>query len=197
MLGQSQLSENRAWRQMKYRCLNSRCKSFADYGGRGISVFPEWVTSFSSFLACIGTKPHPDMSLDRIDNEKGYEPGNVRWATPLRQARNRRMSVFLTHQGRTQHIRDWADELGIGIECIRHRLRVGRLTMDQALDPSYVYRPKLSDGDMAEIKEMLSAGISGAEIATRFGITASRVSQIKLGKTGRRVEHFIATDGRE
>jgi hypothetical protein len=82
--------EYRAWKCMLTRCLNSGRPDWDDYGGRGVTVCAEWQRSFSAFFAHVGHKPSPRHSLDRIDNDRGYEPGNVRWATPEQQANNRR-----------------------------------------------------------------------------------------------------------
>lgn len=83
--------EYRAWGNMKTRCVNPNdAKRFARYGGRGIAIDPEWMEDFAAFLAHIGPRPSAGMSVDRIDNERGYEPGNVRWATALEQRLNQR-----------------------------------------------------------------------------------------------------------
>jgi hypothetical protein len=83
--------EYMAWGAMKQRCLNPRHESFARYGGRGVSVCPEWIESFEAFYAYIGPRPGRGYSLDRYpDNCGNYEPGNVRWATWEEQNRNLR-----------------------------------------------------------------------------------------------------------
>jgi hypothetical protein len=86
-------SEYSAWTTMKTRCLNPKTAKYPDYGGRGIKVCDRWLTSFENFLADMGHRPSAEHSLDRIDNDGNYEPGNVRWATRSEQVQNRRVSV--------------------------------------------------------------------------------------------------------
>jgi len=81
--------EFRAWCAMKSRCTNSNLPKWERYGGRGIKVAKEWQTDFMAFYNHIGKRPSPTHSLDRINNDGNYEPGNVRWATKSEQAFNR------------------------------------------------------------------------------------------------------------
>lgn len=80
----------RCWTGLRERCFNPRHQGYSNYGGRGITVCPQW-NSFEQFQADMGERPF-GMSIDRIDNDKGYEPTNCRWATPVQQMRNRRTS---------------------------------------------------------------------------------------------------------
>jgi hypothetical protein len=81
--------EYQSWRAMKSRCLNPKATGYKAYGARGVAICDRWRTDFAAFLADMG--PRPDgHSLDRIDNDGNYEPGNCRWATPKQQAANRR-----------------------------------------------------------------------------------------------------------
>lgn len=83
-------AEHKSWRSMKDRCLNRNNPAFERYGGRGITICEEWIESYESFLLAMGRKPTASHSLDRVDNSKGYEPSNCRWATKKEQANNRR-----------------------------------------------------------------------------------------------------------
>lgn len=81
------------WAAMKQRCQNPRSAKFPEYGARGITVCKRWSDSFEAFLADMGPKPSPRHTIDRIDNDLGYEPGNCRWATPTEQRLNQRRVV--------------------------------------------------------------------------------------------------------
>jgi hypothetical protein len=82
-----------SWQQMKDRCLNPKTKHWKHYGGRGIKVCARWAgpDSFKNFLADMGEKP-PGLTIDRVNNDGNYEPGNCRWATRKQQSQNRRCS---------------------------------------------------------------------------------------------------------
>lgn len=92
--------EYRTWRSMKARCLRPDHDAYEYYGGRGIEICKEWVSSFETFYVHVGAKPGPEYSLDRINSDGHYEPGNVRWATPQEQWDNRkqRCLTFNTYQ---------------------------------------------------------------------------------------------------
>lgn len=116
--------EYSAWNRMKRRCQNESCPDYPQYGARGITVCDEWINSFEAFYAHVGPKPK-GYSIDRIDNSKGYCHGNVRWATPLEQARNTRSNKYITAFGRTQCLAKWAAESGLCAETIAHRMGRG------------------------------------------------------------------------
>lgn len=80
----------RTWANIVQRCTNPTSKDYPYYGGRGIRIAPQWRANFAQFLRDVGEKPDPDLSIDRINNDGNYEPGNVRWATKSEQRLNQR-----------------------------------------------------------------------------------------------------------
>ena len=117
--------EYRAWVDIISRCTNPKCPRWADYGGRGIGVCDRWRENFAAFLGDVGARPSRRHSIDRIDNERGYEPGNCRWATDVQQQRNRRNNLLLTHRGETRPLVEWVGISGISKTTIRRRLQHG------------------------------------------------------------------------
>ena len=88
--GKSSLPEYSSWAGMKQRCYNKNAPFYKYYGGRGIIICDEWLHSFEAFYKHIGPRPTPNHSVDRIDNDGNYAPGNVRWATHSEQMLNTR-----------------------------------------------------------------------------------------------------------
>lgn len=121
----SKTPEYAAWVSIKKRCYNTNDKCYKDYGGRGITVADEWVNSFEQFLADMGAKPDELFSIDRIDVNGPYAPGNCRWSTSGEQANNKRDNTLLTLKGVTLTMAQWAEQLGINYKTLRSRKRLG------------------------------------------------------------------------
>ncbi len=121
--GLSRASEYSIWRKMIDRCRNSDAKEYPNYGGRGIKVHPDWVRAFDPFIEHIGLRPSRKHTLDRINNDGNYEPGNVRWATRADQARNKRTNRWIEFAGRRMVLEDWAKQVGICPNSMAKRLR--------------------------------------------------------------------------
>ena len=97
------------WSKMRYRCENLDSPRAMDYVGRGIKVCEEWSNSFEAFAEwALANGYRDDLSIDRIDNDGNYEPSNCRWATLEEQGRNKRNNVWLTCNGETHTLSDWA-----------------------------------------------------------------------------------------
>ena len=116
----------KTWMSMKDRCYREEHEAFANYGGRGIKVCKRWL-KFENFLADMGERPQ-GMTLDRIDNDKGYSKSNCRWATQESQSNNKRTCIYLTYQGKTQTIAQWARELKLPHYVILRRYHRGLRT---------------------------------------------------------------------
>lgn len=113
------------WRNIKARCHNPNNTHYKNYGGRGITLHSAWINNFSAFLAYVGRRPSMSHTLDRIDNNKGYEPGNLRWVDRYAQANNKANNVIITYNGVSKTRAEWADFTGIPYFTIRRRLALG------------------------------------------------------------------------
>lgn len=114
------------WLAMKRRCDLPTHHAYADYGGRGISVCPEWVASFESFRDWAYANGYTEnLSIDRIDNDGNYAPDNCRWVDGVAQANNRRSNHLITFNGETHNVTQWATILGKNPKTISNRLHTG------------------------------------------------------------------------
>lgn len=113
------------WGRMIHRCENPNAPLYKDYGGRGIGVCSAWRKSFEVFYRDMGPRPSTKHSIDRIDNDGNYEPGNCRWATQKEQSRNTSRTINLTIGDRTQCLMDWSIETGIKYLTLLQRYHKG------------------------------------------------------------------------
>lgn len=124
------------WSGIKRRCFSKTDMHYPDYGARGISMAKEWQTDFWAFYEYICSLPHFEeegTSLDRINNNGNYEPGNVRWATPKQQANNKRTSLVMDAFGKKQTCAEWAEEYGINYYTLWSRVFEYGMTAEEAL----------------------------------------------------------------
>lgn len=132
---QSQTRLYRAWRHMIWRCEDVHDKNYSSYGGRGITVCPEW-KDFLTFKAWADKSGYAEnLELDRIDNDKGYCPDNCRWSTRLVQVRNRRTTRFVTIGNETKSVQEWCQIFGYSYGVGRARLYRG-IPLDRPYKPT-------------------------------------------------------------
>lgn len=111
---------------MIQRCYKTNCRQYFRYGGRGIRVCKEWLADKTSFYMWALEQGYREgLTLDRIDNDKGYSPDNCRWVDYKMQGNNTRRCHYLTYKGKTQSMMDWSEELGINYYNLRSKIRNG------------------------------------------------------------------------
>ncbi len=173
-----------SWRAMKRRCLDPRVREYPNYGGRGIIICERWL-DFESFLADMGIRPF-GLTLDRVDNDGNYEPGNCRWATRIEQNRNSRHVRLITFQGVTKCVREWEIDLNLPKNTIARRL-FHRETVREELfrtplpNHSWAWRKpgKLSRPQAEEIRRRYAAGnITQKRLAEEYEVDESAISMI-------------------
>jgi len=166
----------KTWQRMRNRCENEASPDYADYGGRGITVCPEWA-SFERFLADMGDVPE-GKTLDRRKNHEGYSKDNCRWATALEQAQNKRNNRYLTYKGETLCLNEWSRRTGLNRLTIWGRLDLG-WSVDRALSTPVDFGRNRTDNVMLTFQgETLCA----AEWARRMGVSRTCIrGRIKAG----------------
>lgn len=174
------------WIAMRSRCSTKTHKAYPNYGGRGIAVCERW-GSFPNFLEDMGFAPSLEHSLDRIDVNGHYEPGNVRWATPLEQAQNTRTAI--TFNGKTQSGAAWERELGLNPNTVASRLQIG-WPIEKILTT-----PSMKRGANTNKTNLVSITVNGvthtrAEWSALTGINAGAIrGRLKRGWSPERAVH--------
>lgn len=120
------------WKGMKQRTSDPNDKQFADYGGRGIKVCERWM-SFERFAADMGPTFREGLSLERIDVDGDYSPGNCTWITIAEQQRNKRTTIRVTFRGQTKPLVEWCELLGLNPKSVRQRIRRRGWPIERAL----------------------------------------------------------------
>ena len=118
-------AEYTAWAHIKDRCsTNPKHQDYKNYGSRGIIVCERWLNSYENFLEDMGRKPTPEHTIERINNDKGYNPDNCKWATRIEQLNNRRNTTAITYEGQTKTITQWEKHFGVKKSLFYNRLKL-------------------------------------------------------------------------
>lgn len=120
----SNTPEYRTWQSIKERCERPSTHRYPAYGAKGITVCKQWSESFAVFFADMGPRPE-GTSIDRVDNDRGYEPDNCRWATNIEQQRNRRNNCIVTFQGQRMTAAEFCEKNGIPHSCVTRYRKKG------------------------------------------------------------------------
>jgi hypothetical protein len=142
-------SEYTSYTHMLQRCTNPESKDYPNYGGRGITVYELWLHSYEAFLMYMGKKPDPTYTIERLDSNGNYTPGNVVWATKETQNRNRRCNVFATIDGTRATVSEWIIKMGLEeyADCVYKRINRG-MHPEEALTKKVLIRARKSKGNM-------------------------------------------------
>lgn len=128
------------WNAMIARCHRKNTKAYPMYGGRGITVCNEWKNGFQAFYDwAMANGYDDDLSIDRIDNDKGYSPDNCRWVSVDTQANNKRSNISVEYNGETHTLAEWAKALGIKYATLRKRL-MGGWSVEEAFNTKEVVK---------------------------------------------------------
>jgi hypothetical protein len=194
--GMSKTPEYLAWCCMKNRCFKPQDKQYPNYGGRGIRVCDEWRNSFEAFFDHVGPRPSSDHSIDRINNDGNYEPGNVRWATPEEQARNTRCTKLSLEDAREIRrlraagvpFKVLRDRFGIS-DALISNIQADRVWKDHSSahpQPAAACPPKLQDASPSDGKRHPS-GIADVSAGRHRGDSAgllAAVAEFHRGRAG-------------
>lgn len=127
--GESKERLRNIWYLMRYRCENPNCESYERYGKRGIDVCDEWSNGEDGYFAfkqwALSNGYSDSLTIDRIDNNKGYSPSNCRWSDDVEQANNKRCNIMISHNGETLTVAQWARKLNISKTVVYRRLELG------------------------------------------------------------------------
>jgi len=126
----------RVWKSMRARCNCSTDKSYPNYGGRGIRVCDKWSgqNGYENFIADMGPRPE-GMSIERLNNNGNYEPGNCKWATRAEQNRNSRRNIFVEYQGEKMIVKDAAKKMGVDYYTLITRVKTNGPCLAESPEP--------------------------------------------------------------
>lgn len=159
------------WRDIKKRCYCETCKDYKNYGARGITLYPEWLTNFKSFYDWAMLHGYADnLTIDRIDVNGNYEPSNCRWTTRKEQNNNKRNNHFLTIGGKTKTITQWANEIGVTDTTVHSRLKRNNMTKEEIITKPVARTHQITyNGETKTLRQWaICTGISYSTLHSRL-----------------------------
>jgi hypothetical protein len=124
------------WKDIKNRCYNANGKDYNLYGARGIRVCDRWLNSFENFYKDMKEGYYKGLTIERVNTNCDYEPDNCKWATNTEQQNNKRNNHLITYNGKTQTMKQWADELGIRYYVLKDRITKRHWPIERAFTQS-------------------------------------------------------------
>lgn len=141
--GKSKTSLYNKWHGIKQRCENQNNSCFKDYGGRGIKLCDEW-QNFDSFQEWALENGYQDeLTIERINNNGNYEPGNCKWVTRKEQGNNKRNNRLLSYKGETKTMHQWSEESGVNYNTLYTRLQNGWSVEKALTTPTKKYKGEM------------------------------------------------------
>lgn len=173
------------WYSMIHRCHVVHSTSYFWYGARGIAVYPPWRKSFPLFASYIeetlGPRPK-GKTLDRIDNDGNYCPGNLKWSTSKEQTRNTRRSLWVAYKGQTKCLAAWVEETGIPRSTLVSRLESG-WTPAAAFTTPVQHQTTLTVRQARQIRGAYRKDATQTKLAKKYGVSRATISNIVYNKT--------------
>lgn len=184
--GMSRSPEYAAWSSMKDRCMNPNNSNYANYGGRGISVYSGWVESFEEFYAHMGNSN--GLTLDRIDVDGDYKPGNCRWASRVDQQANRRITLKTMDGDVEKAVSIEASKVGMLPATLAYRLKSGMSLGDAVSKPVTCKLPRhMVNGE----------SLTASQIMNKYCIPRGRLNyNLRKGMTAEQVVAMYERNGR-
>lgn len=125
-----------SWRGMRERCINKNHNHYKSYGGRGITVCDEWNDIDNGFINfynwAMNNGYEEGLTIERIDVNGNYEPSNCKWVTNTEQANNKRNTIYLKYNNKTQSLLDWCKELNLNYTLVRSRIKKYNWSIEKA-----------------------------------------------------------------
>lgn len=177
------------WAGMKRRCLDEKDSSFSRYGGRGITICNDWLdfNKFAKWALSNGYKK--DLTIDRIDNNKGYEPTNCRWITNREQSLNRRSNVIVEYKDKSITLKELSEITGLDYSCLNARYKRG-LKGEDLIKPTQdteFNNSKISISDVKDIRSKYSSGMTIKELSKIYPLTYNSIFNIVHFKTWKNI----------